>query len=342
MKKQLFLFPLLAQTLVSVTGCSSAGNAIAGLSVVYLVTALAALVILLGYALFIKHKDRWYIILFCAIFTVNSGYFLLSISKTLEFALWANRLSYFGSVFLPMSLTIIIFNATKLKYPKWLATLLGGFGVVVFLITASPGISTIYYKSQRLLVQDGFSILEKEYGPLHVIYLFYLLGYFGAMVWAVVRSYFKNKNTSITQVVMLSSAAFINIIVWFIEKFVDNEFEILSISYVICELFLIGLYYIANENERLQSLVNQGSKQKPTAKITSEEIKAFQKGILCLTRTEKTIFDHYVAGGSSKDVMESLAITENTLKFHNKNIYGKLGVSSRKRLLEIYYGINQK
>ncbi|MBE6941575.1 MAG: hypothetical protein E7455_04785 [Ruminococcaceae bacterium] len=28
-------------------------------------------------------------------------------------------------------------------------------------------------------------------------------------------------------------------------------------------------------------------------------------------------------------------ITEITLKFHNKNLYGKLGVSSRKQLLEV-------
>ena len=31
-------------------------------------------------------------------------------------------------------------------------------------------------------------------------------------------------------------------------------------------------------------------------------------------------------------------ITENTLKFHNKNIYGKLGVPSRKELLRILRG----
>ena len=30
---------------------------------------------------------------------------------------------------------------------------------------------------------------------------------------------------------------------------------------------------------------------------------------------------------------ESLGITENTLKYHNKNIYSKLGISSRKQLL---------
>ena len=35
-------------------------------------------------------------------------------------------------------------------------------------------------------------------------------------------------------------------------------------------------------------------------------------------------------------IMKKLAIKENTLKFHSKNLYGKLGVKSRKQLLEIY------
>jgi len=34
--------------------------------------------------------------------------------------------------------------------------------------------------------------------------------------------------------------------------------------------------------------------------------------------------------------MAEMNITENTLKFHNKNIYAKLGVPSRKQLVSIY------
>ena len=41
-------------------------------------------------------------------------------------------------------------------------------------------------------------------------------------------------------------------------------------------------------------------------------------------------------GKSTKEIMSDLNIKENTLKFHNKNLYSKLGVTSRKRLLEVY------
>ena len=64
-------------------------------------------------------------------------------------------------------------------------------------------------------------------------------------------------------------------------------------------------------------------------------VKTFADGVQKLTQTEKVIFDSYVARATSKEIMASLSIKENTLKFHNKNIYQKLGVSSRKELLEL-------
>lgn len=341
MKKQAILFLILAGLPFAALFCNLVVGDIAGLSVVYLITAVVAFVNLLAYSIFVKKKDLWYLMLFCAVFVVNCGYFLLSVSKTIDFALWANRISYLGSVFLPMSLAMIVFNATRLKYPKRLGFWLALVGVVVFAITASPGIVDIYYKSQHLATQDGISVLVKEYGPLHVFYSVYLIAYFVAMVWAVVRSYFKNKNASVIQVVMLSAAAFINIIVWFAEKFFDNTFEILSVSYVICELFVIGLYVIASENERLQALVKPYKPSGNTIYADKETIVNFNKGISRFTNTERTIFDYYVSGKTTKEIMSALVITENTLKFHNKNIYGKLGVTSRKRLIEIYNYINK-
>ena len=54
-----------------------------------------------------------------------------------------------------------------------------------------------------------------------------------------------------------------------------------------------------------------------------------------LTPTERSIYHFYLAGKNTSEIMHELNIKENTLKYHNKNIYGKLGISSRKQLLEI-------
>lgn len=67
--------------------------------------------------------------------------------------------------------------------------------------------------------------------------------------------------------------------------------------------------------------------------IDPDDFQYFLKGIHQLTPTERKVFDLYLDGKNAKEILTILSITENTLKFHNKNIYNKLGVSSRKQLL---------
>ena len=49
----------------------------------------------------------------------------------------------------------------------------------------------------------------------------------------------------------------------------------------------------------------------------------------------------YLQGKNGKEIQEELNINQNTLKYHNKNIYNKLNVSSRKELLK-YATLMQK
>ena len=73
------------------------------------------------------------------------------------------RVRYLNGIFLPVSMLLIILNATKLKHPKWLWMPLVCLGVAVFLVAASPGYSDIYYKSVTLIKVEGVSVLDKEY-----------------------------------------------------------------------------------------------------------------------------------------------------------------------------------
>ena len=61
-----------------------------------------------------------------------------------------------------------------------------------------------------------------------------------------------------------------------------------------------------------------------------EKCEYFEKQLETLTVTEKSIYKMYVDKKTTKEIMSTLNIKENTLKYHNKNLYSKLGVSSRK------------
>ena len=59
----------------------------------------------------------------------------------------------------------------------------------------------------------------------------------------------------------------------------------------------------------------------------------FQANVKKLSRAETAIFDLYMKGLSAPEIAEKLFVSINTIKSHNKNIYRKLNVSSRKELL---------
>lgn len=67
--------------------------------------------------------------------------------------------------------------------------------------------------------------------------------------------------------------------------------------------------------------------------IVLEDYEFFLCNLSTLSPTEYKIYELYLSGKTAKEIVELLGITENTLKYHNKNIYSKLGISSRKQLL---------
>jgi len=329
------------------------GSKAASLSSVYAATAILSLAAAAGYWFLIRRKDPWFLLLFSSVFVVNTGYLAISLSKTLEAALWANRLSYLGSVFLPLSMLMIILNTCSLKYSKYLPGALLGVSTVMFLIAASPGILDIYYQDVSLTVISGAAVLEKVYGPLHCLYLFYLLAYFMATAAVIFHACVHQNVDSAIHAVFMSAAVFINIGVWLIEQLVRIDFELLSVSYIISEIFLLLLCLLlqndrktdgeppltADPNEPPAVPAALASPVEPAAQPASrsfeEQCAYFAAQRVSLTPTERIIYNSYLNGKSTKEIMAELDIKENTLKYHNKNIYSKLGVSSRKQLVMI-------
>lgn len=76
--------------------------------------------------------------------------------------------------------------------------------------------------------------------------------------------------------------------------------------------------------------------EKKLESVDPDSYQMFIDNLATLTPKEEDIFNLYVQGCSTKDIISQLGITENTLKYHNKNIYSKLGVKTRKELLQWY------
>lgn len=309
--------------------------------ITYAIMAIIATILLIGYIALVRKKEPWLLLLYICVTVVNVGYFLLSTSNTLEFAIIANDIAYFGSVFLSMSMLLTIIRLCGFEVRKGLVITLSVIGFLMFAIIATSGILPWYYKEVSLTFVDGAAKLKKVYGVLHPTYLIYLLAYFAAMVACIVQSIRKKIIASQRHAVLLAAIVFSNIAVWFVEKFIPWDFEFLSVSYLFSEIILLGVYWMMQEYVRVD-LVPQPAQEvaRPMpvdiATMPMEEkilkvLSFLQPGEMLATR-EREILELVLQNKKRKEIAEELCLSENTIKTYTRTLYGKVGVSSREEL----------
>ena len=331
---------LLLWNLALPASAARAGTAPApNLSFLYGIVAALALLLFIGYCALIRQKNLWMLLVYLSVFIVNLGYFSLSISHTLEEALLANRLSYLGSVFLPLCMLMVIWEVCRLSRPRWLLPLLLCISIAMFLVTASPGFLTCYYQEVSLVFVGGMALLEKVYGPLHPLYLVYLVSYLGLMAGVILLSYRKKKTVSCKHAVLLLIVVFLNMTIWAVEQLIYWEFELLSVSYLVSELLLLVLYSMMQDYEDLMTETPaptvplpevHSSRGFPSQRI--EDILTRWPPVADLTARELDVLRAILEDKKRKEIATELYVTEHTVKKHTANIFSKLGVSSRAEL----------
>ncbi len=309
--------------------------------ITYAIMAIIATVLLIGYCALVRKKEPWLLLLYICVTIVNVGYFLISVSKTVEFAIFANDIAYFGSVFFSMSMLLTIVKLCGFEIKKNLIIALVAIGAVMFAIVATAGILPWYYKEVELVFVDGAAKLKKVYGVLHPTYMLYLLGYFSAMVACIVQSIRKKMIASQRHASLLAAIVFGNIAVWLVEKFIPWNFEFLSVSYLFSEIILLGIYWMMQDYVRLD-LIPQPVQEAPrpapidiaTMPIEEKILKvlSFLKPGEMLAAREREILELVLQNKKRKEIADELCLSENTIKTYTRTLYGKVGVSSREEL----------
>ena len=307
--------------------------------------ALAASLLMIGVYYYVDRKhDKWLLLLFVSVAVCDFGYFLLSLSKTLNAALWSNRIAYLGNVFLPFSLLMMIMTLSRFTYPKWLPKVLVAVNTVMLLIAASGGFWPIYYKDASLGFVDGYPVLIKEYGPLHPVYKVFLFAYFVAMVAVIVHTAVKKTVVSSKHTVFLAFVVIGNIAIWLVENMIHSSFEFLSISYIVTEGMILFLYSILQDygiTDTPQEAVTVTEQHTETAEIikafTGEQIESIMKNwgaVDTLSQREKEVLRFLLKNKKRKVIADTLFVTESTIKKHTAAIYRKLETANRAALFE--------
>ena len=128
----------------------------------YGVIFLLSLVLLPLYFLFMRKKqsEPWLFVLFVSVAIVNLGYTLVAFSKTVEFALFANKVTYLGQVIIPLCMFMIISKLCGYTYNKWVTGALLGAAVLMFAIICTTGYLDWYYTDATIENVAGATVLH--------------------------------------------------------------------------------------------------------------------------------------------------------------------------------------
>lgn len=322
------------------------------LKISYTITTIISFALLVGYCGLVKNRKLVFVLLFTAVFIVNIGYVFLASSSVVSEALLANRISYLGAVFLPLFMLLIIMDVVNVRYHSLFIGILICCSVVVFLIAASPGYTTLYYKEVELVFVDGGAKLLKVYGPLHKLYYYYLLSYYTMMLSLVLYSWFAKKNHVSSLPWHLLVVILGNIVVWFLGQVFKFGFEFLSISYIVTEFYLFSIYNMLDDYQKAYSpnLTNADLRIADAPFVFFDEsnlpdvnsIIHIWPQVAQLTSREVEVFNKLLMNHKRKEIAEELCVSENTVKKHVSNIFSKLGVSSRNELIKMIAKIEQE
>ena len=310
-----------------------------------------SLVMIAVYSYVDRKREICLLLLFISVAVCDLGYFLMSMAQNLEFALFANRISYVGSVFLPFFLLMMIMNLSGCKYPKFLPWVLIAVNTTMLAVAISGGFLPIYYKEVTFEIINSVPTLIKEYGPLHPFYKVYLFGYFASMVGVIIGASVKKTVKSNKHSVFLAIVVIGNIAIWLIENMIHTSFEFLSVSYIVTEGLILFLYGILQDYGLLDTVqfVNttvdiEAAEEKHEANheevirfFTQTQIECiFEKWQLIetLSEREKEVLKYILANEKRQIIAQELFVTESTIKKHTANIFRKLEITNRTELFK--------
>ena len=315
------------------------------MTMVYGAVAVLSVLLMIGYLLIEKKKERNFIFLISCVAIVNTGYFLLAAANSLRMAMFANGISYFGAAYSMLAMLLIISEVCQMKKRMWLRGVFFGISTAAFLLAASGDWLGLYYHSVDIVSIGGMTKLVKEYGPLHTLYTVYLLSYVLIMVGIIWYTAKKQRLSSLKYTMLLFVAVLLNIGVWAVEQCFNEDFEFLSVSYVVTEMILLLIYGMLRD----YGIVQPGGQVisiQPLAQLNLQSIlpaalppgmesllQAFVEKVRTLSFAERRILDYYIEGYDTVDIPNLAFISIHTVKKHNHNIYQKLEVASRDELM---------
>lgn len=230
----------------------------------YFICLLTTLILLLRFVCSKERNSLNYYFLLMILAISNAGYLALAVSKTLDEAILANKLTYFSGIFMPMLIFMVICEVCHIELRKSIIAIMYIVQFLIYGFVATIGYSSLYYESVELHQNSyGISVLSKVYGPTHMLYPITMYGYFIACLVVAVISLFRRNVVSYKNIIIIMVAYFIGIGGYVGERALHLEVEIVPYFNTIIfmglsiTVYRMTSYYIKDNIRKVQEATNQ-------------------------------------------------------------------------------------
>ncbi len=219
--------------------------------------------------------DIYTVLLMSAVVVANGGYLTVAVSKTVDAAVIGNSLIYLGGCYLPFFVFSIGANLTGINVPHRVNIFLVSVSTFVIGCTFTVGRSALYYRSVAIEDAGGFTVMVKEYGPLHYSYYAMLVMYLIAVAHITGFAIKRRNIVSYKTTILYSVFLFTNVLIYFIDRTLNIHFEWNAIAYLITELTILVIYKRVSMYDMSYNIMSAWEKREEYAYIVFDKNKNY-------------------------------------------------------------------
>ena len=231
----------------------------------YLIATIVSFVALVLFIIFSDRKVLFYNASFFLFALVgNLGYYFLGRSTCVEEALVANKVTYISGCSLSLFLMMLVCDACKIVLPKLVRMVMYGLNIMVLILSMTAGYTDWFYRECRIERVNGMTILVKEYGPWHNLFLFMVYGYLAGGLILLLYSLMKRKNLIYKNVMLLLLLYISTVLCYTVGRKFFHGIDPVCISYSIGDIILLFVTYntcLYNLDEALLTSVEKQEHQ---------------------------------------------------------------------------------